>query len=53
MKHPNAISLIVEGVPEWHAQEILWKAKEKGVLIIGPAVGGIKPGCFGIGNSGG
>ncbi|CAB3990850.1 ATP-citrate synthase-like [Paramuricea clavata] len=30
------------------------KAKEKGVAIIGPAtVGGIKPGCFKIGNTGG
>ena len=29
-------------------------AKEKGVFIIGPAtVGGIKPGCFKIGNTGG
>ncbi|KAF8872503.1 ATP citrate lyase isoform 2 [Infundibulicybe gibba] len=41
-------------VPERHAREILWKAQEKGVLIVGPAtVGGIKPGCFRIGNSGG
>jgi ATP citrate (pro-S)-lyase len=50
----KAIALIAEGVPERHAREILWKAKEAGVLIIGPAtVGGIKPGCFRIGNSGG
>ena len=29
-------------------------AREKGVVIIGPAtVGGIKPGCFKIGNTGG
>ena len=50
----KAIALIAEGVPERHAREILWKAKENGVLIIGPAtVGGIKPGCFRIGNSGG
>jgi ATP citrate (pro-S)-lyase len=50
----KAIALIAEGVPERHAREILWKAKAKGVLIIGPAtVGGIKPGCFRIGNSGG
>ena len=50
----KAIALIAEGVPERHAREILWKAKETGVLIIGPAtVGGIKPGCFRIGNSGG
>ncbi|RXW15752.1 hypothetical protein EST38_g10102 [Candolleomyces aberdarensis] len=50
----KAIALIAEGVPERHAREILWKADAKGVLIIGPAtVGGIKPGCFRIGNSGG
>jgi len=50
----KSIALIAEGVPERHAREILWKAKAKGVLIIGPAtVGGIKPQCFRIGNSGG
>jgi ATP citrate (pro-S)-lyase len=50
----QSIALIAEGVPERHAREILHLAKEAGVLIIGPAtVGGIKPGCFRIGNSGG
>ncbi|KAH8822548.1 ATP-citrate synthase [Flagelloscypha sp. PMI_526] len=50
----KSIALIAEGVPERHAREILHLAKEAGVLIIGPAtVGGIKPGCFRIGNSGG
>jgi ATP citrate (pro-S)-lyase len=50
----KAIALIAEGVPERHAREILHLAKAKQVLIIGPAtVGGIKPGCFRIGNSGG
>lgn len=50
----KSLALIAEGVPERHAREILHLAKEKGVLIIGPAtVGGIKPGCFRIGNSGG
>ncbi|KAF9788688.1 ATP-citrate synthase [Thelephora terrestris] len=50
----RSISLIAEGVPERHAREILHLAKAKDVLIIGPAtVGGIKPGCFRIGNSGG
>lgn len=50
----KSIALIAEGVPERHAREILWEAKERNVLIIGPAtVGGIKPGCFRIGNSGG
>ncbi|UZJ53572.1 hypothetical protein CBS101457_002892 [Exobasidium rhododendri] len=50
----RALALIAEGVPERHAREILHRAKAAGVLIIGPAtVGGIKPGCFRIGNSGG
>ena len=50
----KVIALIAEGVPERHAREILRIAKAKKVLIIGPAtVGGIKPGCFRIGNSGG
>ena len=50
----KSIALIAEGVPERHAREILHLAIKKGVLIIGPAtVGGIKPGCFRIGNSGG
>jgi citrate synthase len=36
------------------AREILYVAKKKGVTIIGPAtVGGIKPGAFKIGNTGG
>lgn len=50
----RAIAIIAEGVPERRAREIMVKAKEKGVVIIGPAtVGGIKPGCFKIGNTGG
>lgn len=50
----RALALIAEGVPERYAREILWRAKKAGVLVIGPAtVGGIKPGCFRIGNSGG
>jgi ATP citrate (pro-S)-lyase len=56
LKFPQikSIALIAEGVPERHARQILHMAKDKGVLIIGPAtVGGIKPGCFRIGNSGG
>ena len=56
MQHSQirTIALIAEGVPERHAREILHLAKAKDVLIIGPAtVGGIKPGCFRIGNSGG
>ncbi|KAJ3877424.1 ATP-citrate synthase [Lentinula edodes] len=60
LRHPThsqrikSIALIAEGVPERHSREILYEAQQKGVLIIGPAtVGGIKPGCFRIGNSGG
>ncbi|GAA5822244.1 hypothetical protein JCM11251_006274 [Rhodosporidiobolus azoricus] len=50
----KAIALIAEGVPERHAREILHAAQAKNVIIIGPAtVGGIKPGCFRIGNTGG
>ena len=50
----KTIAIIAEGVPERHAREILHLAKSKDVLIIGPAtVGGIKAGCFKIGNSGG
>ncbi|TPX41132.1 hypothetical protein SeMB42_g05566 [Synchytrium endobioticum] len=56
MQYPQirTIAIIAEGVPEKRARELLWEAKAKGVLIIGPAtVGGIKPGCFKIGNTGG
>lgn len=51
----KSIAIIAEGVPERHTREPLHLgALEKKVLIIGPAaVGGIKPGCFRIGNSGG
>lgn len=50
----KTIAIIAEGVPERRARQILKKAKEMGVLIIGPAtVGGIKPGCFKIGNTAG
>ncbi|KAH9983163.1 ATP-citrate synthase [Russula compacta] len=50
----KAIAIIAEGVPERHAREILHLADSRRILIIGPAtVGGIKPGCFKIGNSGG
>ncbi|OGM51193.1 ATP-citrate synthase subunit 1 [Aspergillus bombycis] len=50
----KAIAIIAEGVPERRAREILVTAKEKGITIIGPAtVGGIKPGAFKIGNTGG
>jgi succinyl-CoA synthetase alpha subunit len=56
MERPQikCIAIIAEGVPERRAREILHVAKKKGVTIIGPAtVGGIKPGAFKIGNTGG
>lgn len=56
MEYPQikSIAIIAEGVPERRAREILHVAKKKGVTIIGPAtVGGIKPGAFKIGNTGG
>ena len=56
MENPQikSIAIIAEGVPERRAREILYVAKQKGVTIIGPAtVGGIKPGAYKIGNTGG
>jgi succinyl-CoA synthetase alpha subunit len=50
----RTIAIIAEGVPERRAREILHIAQKKGITIIGPAtVGGIKPGSFKIGNTGG
>ncbi|KAI2467269.1 citrate synthase [Annulohypoxylon bovei var. microspora] len=50
----KTIAIIAEGVPERRAREIAYVARQKGVTIIGPAtVGGIKPGSFKIGNTGG
>ncbi|KAH8816262.1 citrate synthase-like protein [Xylogone sp. PMI_703] len=56
MQYPQikCIAIIAEGVPERRAREILHVAQDKGITIIGPAtVGGIKPGAFKIGNTGG
>ena len=56
MEYPQikSIAIIAEGVPERRAREILHVARKKGITIIGPAtVGGIKPGAFKIGNTGG
>ncbi|XP_063072236.1 ATP-citrate synthase isoform X1 [Engraulis encrasicolus] len=50
----HTIAIIAEGIPEALTRRLIKKADEKGVTIIGPAtVGGIKPGCFKIGNTGG
>jgi len=52
--HIKTIAIIAEGVPENYTKSLIKKAKQKGVTIIGPAtVGGIKPGSFRIGNTGG
>ncbi|XP_063900423.1 ATP-citrate synthase-like isoform X2 [Zophobas morio] len=57
MKYSNqikVISIIAEGIPEKRTKELNRQARMAGVTIIGPAtVGGIKPGCFRIGNTGG
>ena len=53
-KNIRTIAIIAEGIPENMTRRLLRVAKEKQVTIIGPAtVGGIKPGCFRIGNTGG
>ncbi|PAV76376.1 hypothetical protein WR25_26051 isoform C [Diploscapter pachys] len=50
----RVIAIIAEGVPENQTRKLLKLAHDKGVTLIGPAtVGGIKPGCFKIGNTGG
>ena len=50
----KTIAIIAEGVPESQTRAIIKAASEKKVGLIGPAtVGGIKPGCFRIGNTGG
>ncbi|CAM1321921.1 ACLY (predicted) [Pycnogonum litorale] len=56
MQYPQikAIAIIAEGIPENMTRRLIKMANEKCVCIIGPAtVGGIKPGCFKIGNTGG
>lgn len=50
----RVIAIIAEGIPENMTRKLIQMAQEKGVSIIGPAtVGGIKPGCLKIGNTGG
>jgi len=56
LSHPQirTVAIIAEGVPERQTRALIDQAKAKNVTIIGPAtVGGIKPGCFRIGNTGG
>lgn len=50
----RSIAIIAEGIPENMTRKLILLADQKGVSIIGPAtVGGVKPGCFKIGNTGG
>ena len=50
----RTIAIIAEGVPESQTRRLVKACRAKGVGVIGPAtVGGIKPGCFRIGNTGG
>merc|ERR1719353_2315446 len=50
----KTVTIIAEGVPEQQTRDIIKTAEAKGVGIIGPAtVGGIKPGCIRLGNTGG
>jgi len=50
----RTIAIIAEGIPENFTRKLIKLATKKNVTIIGPAtVGGVKPGCFKIGNTGG
>lgn len=50
----RTIAIIAEGIPENMTRKLNKLASERKVKIIGPAtVGGVKPGCFKIGNTGG
>lgn len=50
----RTIAIIAEGIPENMTRKLILSAQMKKVTIIGPAtVGGVKPGCFKIGNTGG
>jgi len=50
----RTLAIIAEGIPENFTRRLCKAADAKGVTIIGPAtVGGVKPGCFKIGNTGG
>ena len=56
MKYPQVetVAIVAEGVPEQQTEDLIKAAEAKEVGIIGPAiVGGIKPGCLRIGNTGG
>ncbi|XP_065840261.1 ATP-citrate synthase-like [Oscarella lobularis] len=53
-KQIRCVAIIAEGIPENLTKKINKASKEKGIAIIGPAtVGGVKAGCFKIGNTAG
>jgi len=50
----RSIAIIAEGVPERHSRMLLREARARDICLVGPAtVGGIRPGAFKIGNTGG
>merc|ERR550539_2062026 len=50
----KTLGIIAEGVPEQQTRELIKEAERRKVGLVGPAtVGGIKPGCLRIGNTGG
>ncbi|RTG90221.1 ATP citrate (pro-S)-lyase [Schistosoma bovis] len=50
----KCIAIIAEGIPENMTRRLIQRSKERNILLIGPAtVGGLKSGCFKIGNTGG
>ncbi|TNN14595.1 ATP-citrate synthase isoform 2 [Schistosoma japonicum] len=50
----KCIAIIAEGIPENLTRRLIQRSKERNILLIGPAtVGGLKAGCFKIGNTGG
>lgn len=52
--HIKTVAVIAEGVPERKSRVMAAKAKSQGKWIIGPAtVGGVKAGCFKIGDTAG
>merc|ERR1719262_1692644 len=56
MAYPQikTVAIIAEGVPEQQTRDLIKAAEAKEIGVIGPAtVGGIKPGCLRIGNTGG
>eukprot|EP01062_Namystynia_karyoxenos_P033561 TRINITY_DN246_c0_g1_i2.p1 TRINITY_DN246_c0_g1~~TRINITY_DN246_c0_g1_i2.p1 ORF type:complete len:1122 (+),score=463.49 TRINITY_DN246_c0_g1_i2:103-3366(+) len=50
----NTVAVIAEGIPERYTRLLIKEAERRRVRLIGPAtVGGLQPGCFRIGNTGG